>query len=163
MFVPKVLLVLAAAVSSTTAVAVSSHNKPNIAVNDVVNSTTAIESTTAKQAEIGCTYHAIDPNDLAMAIFRALDFCRTNGPLSNHTKYRFVEGQTMAYVCNYGGQNPCQDPQEWQDALDHTELFCGFGQSGYVYEGDWKKTYGFDDAAAGYCDNLKYPRGEAEA
>ncbi|KAK3361460.1 hypothetical protein B0T24DRAFT_109310 [Lasiosphaeria ovina] len=116
----------------------------------------------AATPRIGCT-RPVNTSEADEAARQLGAFCADNGPISAAAKVSWRVGGTRAYACNYAGSgaNPCSfgELMAVQKAIDAR---CRGGEAaadgiiggGWWYEPAWKKTYGFDGAAASWCGNL---------
>src|SRR5262245_3814323 len=93
--------------------------------------------------------HQVDYN-LAQATFEGI--CQDEDVPGNWAWYSKI-GHAVAYMCNYGGINPCRFG-EFQEAMGLVDNQCndhnGFG-AGWVLIQDWKKGYGRSVTGYGIC------------
>lgn len=117
---------------------------------------TKIPRQTLPSQQIGCTSvgQQYAASDFETAQTNMLGFCDTGGQVSPSSAKIFYSGTAAAYVCSYGGSNPCSTA-EWTDANSTMDGACGAGNGAYSWIGDWAKTYGRDVAGASICSGLE--------
>jgi len=61
-----------------------------------------------------------------------------------------VSNTAVAYICNYGGQQPCSSG-EYDDTNNLINDNCGGSSAGWVLINDWAKGYGRDNTGVPIC------------
>ena len=80
-------------------------------------------------AQIGCQQRAVNPADLAAAQNVLDAACNGGAVVSGGNSFSIKHGDSVAYVCSYGGENPCSS-SELDTAYRTIGARCGFPAQG---------------------------------
>ncbi|KAF9254548.1 hypothetical protein L218DRAFT_1044861 [Marasmius fiardii PR-910] len=101
--------------------------------------------------EVGCSGN-MDPTNTANAVIALEAWCNDGGKVPGGQHAFAVSGGVMAFVCSYGGDNPCNNIEySWSQQLWEAQCGTRWGQ-GYVWIPQWAKTYG-QGPVGGACTN----------
>ncbi|KAF4626697.1 hypothetical protein G7Y89_g11456 [Cudoniella acicularis] len=101
-------------------------------------------------AETSCTGNLISGDDIGKAIGKLEDQC-VNSPVEKGPGIYSKSGDVVAYMCNYGGPNPCVQHEVIRAGAMIMSLYGDKGPvlgASWVLIGEWAKGYGYDKVCA---------------
>ncbi|KAG4428242.1 hypothetical protein IFR05_016279 [Cadophora sp. M221] len=108
-----------------------------------------LEARSLPNPQTGCEGHWMNTGDYYNVVNSFKDACRGNQIAANWAHYAKY-GSAVVYMCNYGGQNPCESG-EFTDAMNLLNANCGGVGAGWVLIQTWKKGYGRQNTGGQIC------------
>ncbi|KAH6712450.1 hypothetical protein DL95DRAFT_523777 [Leptodontidium sp. 2 PMI_412] len=99
--------------------------------------------------QAGCEGHWMNNNDYYSVVTSFKDACQGNTVPPNWAYYAKY-GSAVVYMCNYGGNNPC-NAGEFQDSMNLLNSNCASVGAGWVLIQTWKKGYGRQNTGGQIC------------
>ena len=130
------------------------HGKPlgaPLKLSDVTTKRSVVEARQFPSPSIGCNGYSINLSDFAVTSGGLEAWCDAGHQVGPHTVEYWVYQTSLAYICNYAsGSNPCST-YEWNAANQLENDDCGASNAGWVYIGDWGKSYGRANSGVSVC------------
>jgi hypothetical protein len=120
-------------------------------LSDITSKRSVIEVRQFPNPSIGCNGYAINLSDFSVTAAGLDAWCDAGNQVNPHTVEYWMYQTSLAYICNYAsGLNP-RSSYEYNSANTLEDDDCGAGNAGWVYIGDWGKSYGRANLGVSVC------------
>jgi hypothetical protein len=101
-------------------------------------------------AQVGCNDRPLLTSDFEITKMGLNTWCDAGNQVrpGEHQYWQF--GSATAYICNYGGFNPCSSA-EYAATNQLEDIICGSTKGAWVKINDWAKSYGRDHSDFAEC------------